>query len=253
MSLEFQQQPEDQGIIEMLALFLTGKVKKEDLDENNQVTLGYYLGLMSEDRNFASKVQNRKNQMSTQGTKTTLFSREQLQKAKRHRKKNKVSEPMYQPMLWEESRSSKPGFLEENNPEREISKMHDFANDRQNIHYKKIIREDVSRNKNMLREVIGLPVVRGKNPNVNDQVYKFLVRRVAQFDTFGIFNEYDRNMGFISGDLEVKVSQVKGMVDEVVNGHLTVSERFEKFHQFVEDYKSQWGIESEIHTFDRIK
>lgn len=47
---------EDWGPVEILALFLSGKIEMENLNENNTFVMSYYLGLMDENPKFASKI-----------------------------------------------------------------------------------------------------------------------------------------------------------------------------------------------------
>lgn len=102
------------------------------------------------------------------------------------------------------------------------------------------ITEEIKAKKLELRSRIGLPIVRGKDPHVNDRFYKFLVKKIYTFDTFGIFMEYDRVLDRVPPGLDLKIKQVGGLVDELLNKGLNRPQRFEKFNQFVKDYQQSW-------------
>jgi len=39
----------------------------------------------------------------------------------------------------------------------------------------------------------------------------------------------------------MKINQVKGLVGELLNGGQNLRERYQKFHQFAEEFREQWG------------
>lgn len=255
MSSELPRNSENRDIVHTLALFLSGKIRKEDMSENNQVVMGYYLGLMADDPGFAKRVNAIKIQMLEKGKKVPLYTSEELQKAKSHRKHREVrGEMFFQPGFWEggsPQEEIKPELVGFQDPEKKLAELHRFSSRRFNQDYRKILSKEVGDRKNELRNVIGLPIARGKNPYVNDDFYKFLVRRVCTFDTFKIFNEYDRAISEIPPDLDAKIGQVKGLVDELLNQGLGRRERFERFNQFTEEYEKEWSMkakESDIFT-----
>lgn len=250
MSSELSRNSENQDIAHTLALFLSGKIRKEDMSENNQVVMGYYLGLMADDPEFAKRVNAIKTQMLEKAKKVQLYTSEELRKAKNHRKHRKIrGETFFQPGFWEEGTSQeeiKTELVSFQDPEKKLAKLHRSSSRPFNEDYRKILRKEVGDRKNELRNVIGLPIARGKNPNVNDDFYKFLVRRVCTFDTFGIFNEYDRAISEIPPDLDAKIGQVKGLVDELLNQGLDRRERFKRFDQFTEEYEKEWNIKVDL-------
>lgn len=250
MSSELPRNSENRDIAHTLALFLSGKIRKEDMSENNQVVMSYYLGLMADDPQFAKRVNVIKTQMLEKGKKVPLYTSEELQKAKRHRKYDKVQrEVFFQPGFWEEGSSQeeiKPELVNFQDSEKKLNKLRRFSSRHFNEDYRKILRKEVGDRKNELRNVIGLPIARGKNPHVNDDFYKFLVRRVCTFDTFEIFNEYDRAISKIPLDLDAKIGQVKGLVDELLNQGLGRRERFKRFDQFAEEYEKEWNIKVDL-------
>lgn len=104
------------------------------------------------------------------------------------------------------------------------------------------ITEEIKAKKIELRDRIGLPIARGKDPHVNDRFYIFLVKRICTFDTFGIFMEYDRVLDKVPPELDLKIKQVGRLVDELLNKGLNRPQRFGKFNQFVKDYQQRWNI-----------
>ncbi|EKE13246.1 MAG: hypothetical protein ACD_13C00052G0035 [uncultured bacterium] len=252
MSSEQQRGTNNQDIAHTLALFLSGKIKREDMDENNQMVMDFYLGVMSDDPRFAERVNLIKNQMLEKGRKIPLYTSGELGRAKDHKKHKKSSgEKVFQPAFWEEtslksiSESEPEDFYD---PEKYLMKLHKSSSRRFNQDYERLLRKDVQDRKNELRNSIGLPIARGKNPHVNDGFYKFLVRRVCTFDTFEIFNEYDRAIDRISSELNLKIEQVKGMVDELLNQGLNRREKFERFDQFTKEYEKEWNMEVDLNS-----
>ncbi len=250
MSSEQQRGTDNQDIAHTLALFLSGKIKREDMGENNQMVLDFYLGVMSDDPRFAERVNLIKNQMIEKDKKIPLYTPGELGRAKDHKKRKKSSgEKAFQPAFWEEtslkniSESELEGFYD---PEKYLMKLHKSSSRGFNQGYERLLRKDVQDRKNQLRNSIDLPVARGKNSHVNDDFYKFLVRRVCTFDTFEIFNEYDRAIDRISPELNLKIEQVKDLVDELLNQGLNRRERFERFDQFTKEYKKEWNMEVDL-------
>lgn len=225
--------------IDTVALFLAGRIKKEDLSENNQFVLDYSLGLMLDDPKFAERINKRKNQLLERGIKRPLYSKEDLNNAKRHRCKRKHTEPGLQPSLWEDpQRETIDGF----GPEKVIDPMRRFYEEVGKIEKQRhgfmdtILDQEAEHKRMMLRKEIGLPVARGKDPHVNDEFYKYLVRRVYLYDIFGIFNEYDRNIGELPEQLSEKIDKVKNIIHEVLDPNLGTGTRYRKFNDFVERY-----------------
>ncbi len=249
MSSELPGNGDNRDTVHMLALFLSGKIRKEGMSENNQMVMGYYLGLMADDPIFAKRVNDVKDQMLEKGVRIPLYTSEELQKAKNHRERRKAQgERFFQPGFWEEKTfqeeiKSESSILQD--PEKELAKLHKSSSQHFNQDYVKILRKEVGDRKNELRNIIGLPIARGKNPHVNDGFYKFLVRRVCTFDTFRIFNEYDRATNGVSPELNLKIGQVKGLIDELLYHGLGRRERFERFSQFSEEYERKWNMKAD--------
>jgi hypothetical protein len=105
------------------------------------------------------------------------------------------------------------------------------------------MKEEVKGNTLELREIIGLPVVYGKDPHVKDDLYGFLVREVCSFDAFGIFEGYDSlKTNEIPQDLASKINQVKGLVEGLLNSGLSEPKWRKKYHEFVEIHRKEWHI-----------
>jgi len=102
--------------------------------------------------------------------------------------------------------------------------------------------EYINNKKKELRDIIGLPVARGKDAHVKDRFYKFLVKRIYTYDTFGIFNEYSHNFGTNSDELNSKINLVKGLVNEVLNTGLNYPEKFKHYDKFRQNFKEQYGL-----------
>lgn len=251
--VERSQEKEGVSIIETLALFLAGRLNRSDLSENNQAVLGYYIGLMNEDLEFAAKVNSRKNQLlDPVGHKVPLFSPEVIDSLPKHKRhKRSKNENASQPSLWQnepkiniESDSGMVFGLENViDPERKLFEVGMSLDSPFFEYYKNSpIIEEIKKKKMELRNQIGLPIARGKDPHVNDKFYQFLVRRICNQDTFGIFIEYDRVMGEIPEELNLKIKEVEGLIDELLNKNLNRKQRFSTFNQFIKEYNDRWNI-----------
>jgi hypothetical protein len=93
-----------------------------------------------------------------------------------------------------------------------------------------------------LREKIGLPIARGKDPHVENSFYKFLVRQIYFYDKFRIFNEYDRVSGEVPAELALRIEAVRCLIDELLNKGLNMRKRYEEYDNFVREQWKKWRI-----------
>lgn len=180
------------------------------------------------------------------GRKIPLYSPDEIKKLAKHKRhiKGKI-EFVSQPGLWQDepiSNNQTYGFKNTIDPERKLIEVGKNLDNRFKSHKNTPITEEIKHKKLELRNNIGLPVARGKNPHINDDFYKFLVKGVYTFDTFGIFREYDRVLDEVPPELDLQINQVKGLVDELLNKGLNRPQRFRKFNQFVQEYRDRWNI-----------
>ncbi len=103
------------------------------------------------------------------------------------------------------------------------------------------LREEFRTKRQELREIIGLPVARGKSPYVNNSLYKYLVRQIYKYDKFGIFHDYllpwpaDEN-------LEIRINQVTELVKTMLHDTSldTKRKKWNYYKQFSADYRQRW-------------
>ena len=246
-SIERSQDGDGRNIVEIMARVLLGQIKREDLDENNQAVLGYYSGLMDDDPKFRAQVSARKNQItldSKNGRRIPLYTEGELAKAKRHGGRRSVStERALQPDLFESPvQSGEPieiGTILD--PERKLARLHSELQNRFSWNSNRLIAEETLIRKNELKDLIGLPIQRGKDPHINDDYYKLLVKKIADRDVFGIFHEFDRVLTEVPPELDMKINQVKGLVGELLNPGLNLRERYRRLDEFTEEYWVTWG------------
>lgn len=243
ISVERPQNNPRKDIIEILALFSAGEIKKEDLSENNQVILGYYLGLMADNPEFAAKVNSRKNQLAIMsGRKIPLYSSDKIKKLAKRKRKIKKAKPAFQLKIWQDKPISNSETHESkyiHDPEKELIELGRNLDNPFYNHKNSPITAEIKRKKIELRNLIGLPIARGKDPHVNDDFYKFLVKRVCALDIFGIFIEYDRVIDETPQELDLKIKQVKKLIDELLNQGLNRAQRFKRFNQFAKEYQNK--------------
>ena len=240
-----------QNIIEILALIILGKIKREDLSQNNRSVPAIYFEIMENDPEFAAQVNLRVQELRalySKGVKIPLFPPKIIDGLKKRRRRKKT-EPVYvQPrLLSEQNPEDKTDGTEEDwfDPEKKLFKLGadlDKRSYHRNFPKDSIIMQEIKKKQTDLRNLIGLPVARGKDPHVNDDFYKYLVRRVYKRDIFGIFMEYDRVLGKIPQELDHKINEVKELINELLNTSLNKQQRYKAFNQFVQEYQNRWGI-----------
>lgn len=246
-NVERSQNTGNGNVIETLALFLAKKITREDMGKNSRTVLDFYLGLMSEDPEFASQVNARKNQLlSKEGYKIPLFSEDEIKQMKKHRSHRKKSSPAgHQLRFWQEkTESNTTTYRYESilDPEYKLSKYTRETDYLYRPNLDSLISDETHEKRMKLRDLIGLPVASGKDPHVNDKFYQFLVRRISTYDTFGIFIEFDRVLDEIPEDLNLKIKQVGGLVDKLLNKNLDRSRQFSTYNRFVHEYRERWGF-----------
>jgi len=232
---------------EFFAHYLAGKINKENLDENTQTLIDIFGpgGAMDDDPRFRAKVNAKKEELLTRGEKIPLFTSNELQNATLHKhpKKRKPNHALPEPFWPYVPVGTKRVEIElMADPERNLHNLEKQMNNRFDPHLDTPMDMESKKKINELREEIGLPVVRGKDAHVNDDFYKYLVRRIYFFDVFHIFGEYDRVLGQIPEDLSFKIDQVKNLINTLLNGGLNIKERYEKYHEFVEEHMEEWNV-----------
>ena len=231
------------NVLEMVALYMERRLNKEDLSPENQAMLEFYVGIIPDDPKFAAAVNNRRKQMiNTDGQRTSLFPKEVFDNISKRKRKTKPEARGFQPSLWTEEKeeSEQSNIVGGIDTEDKIMKLGKELNSRFS-RKNKLITEEIKYKKETLRNEIGLPIARGKDPHVKDVFYKFLVKRICTRDIFGIFAENDRVWVERDEDLNMKINEVKGLVDELLNNKtITRQERFQRYENFLEDFKNRW-------------
>jgi hypothetical protein len=231
------------NIVEILALIRAQKLNKDDMGANERAIVEFYTGLIDEDPNFAKRVTSRYNQLSQSGVKTQLFPLEIINKLKK-RKRKKKEKLLQQSPLWpsETTENNKlQTFDSKAHSEGNLSDLMRRADSRRYSNFDNDVRAEVSRNKDILRKKIGLPIARGNSPYVNDPFYEFLVNKVCNEDRFGIFTEHDRSYGEITPELDAKIKDVGGIIDELINGNHNRRFKFKTFKEFTQQFEDKWN------------
>jgi len=178
------------------------------------------------------------------GRRIPLYTEDELKMARKHKKRKKVlPERPIQFGMFENSIQDNEIFKPEQiiDSERELNRLHRESKKPFSWNKNSLLNQEIQRKKLELRELIGLPVVRGKDKYINDNFYKYLVKRIVKFDTFRIFNEFDRIIIGTTPEFEIKINDVKGIVNELLNKELNSRERDQKFNNFTEAYRNKWG------------
>ena len=245
---------------ELCALFRTGKIFREDLGENDSQVLNFYLALMSENPEFAATVYKTEYEMAV-GAKVPLYTQEDLKKAKKH-PTNKRDEPASQPRLWKEAPAKPTGRVyahdEVISPDRRLEKVNKTIN----LPYPpgknspvgkedQYLSEFCGKKREELRNRINLPVVRGNDPCVGNDFYKWLVKGVARYDDFGIFKEFlETQKKALLGrpvseeeteELDLRINYIGEYLKKLQNDrNISVWKKRQEYRKFVNDYKERY-------------
>ena len=187
-------------------------------------------------------------QVAEIGRRIPLFTDEELENARKHKKHKKTRiEICFQPELFkvESSVVENTGIFDHQSvidPEKQLAKLHrEFEEPLYLRNKNSLVNEDIRYLKLILRNIIGLPIARGKDPHVGDRFYRFLVKRIVDYDVFGIFIEYDGLKHNEPTDLDVRIYQVKNYIGEALNNNVGLREKRNDFNKFVDIYKEEWG------------
>ena len=231
---------EAENILGVLALYKLGRIKRGDIGQENQAVLDFYLGLLGEDPKFAVRVRARMSELNSNGRKIPLFAPEVIARMKKKKKRKAKREYAFQLALWPLKLSKVDRNLGRDkvtDPEREIFKTGKKLDSRSFRVRRSTYSEDIRRKNLELREMIGLPIARGKNPHVNDPRYKFLVKRIYTLDVFGIFSEFDRVIIDIPEDLNLKIKKIRKFIDDILHANLSMRQFYKRFNEFSEVYQ----------------
>jgi len=247
-SPERQTGKSDNNVVEIIALFLLGEIKKKDMGDNTFV-LEFYLGLMNDDPVFRRKVNSRKNAMvlsRKNGKRIPLYKNGELRNAKKHRKRKRYTRnPYFQLELFSKELST-VGSVKKNDyidPEKKLAELHKEFNFPYRRSNNSLVDEEIRHYRSELRKVIGLPIARGKDPHRGDVYYKFLVRRIVKLDVFKIFREYNGiKFGDEPTDLDIRISQVKSFVGGILVKNIGIREKYDRYHGFANKYGEEWNI-----------
>lgn len=228
---------ERDNTIEIVIQVGLGRIKTQDLSEENKSRVESLRKEAEENPELAKQISDRQNEIILKPVKVS--------KEKRHFTK-KINDPYIQPGLWQsEPQPAEPTeSLNQPDPEREIMKVGKKLNGRLGGYNDKALRKEIRIMKTKLRNEIGLPVVRkgGEHEHFDDHFYKFLVRRVVSWDVLHIFGEYVGVVGEPSEELKSRIAEVKNLVNKLLNGDLKIHEKYSAFYDFIDE-----------HGYDRFK
>ncbi len=242
-----------------LARLRAGVLKNSDLTDEERQFLDIWEDIVEEDPKLKNSVGETVRELETSGVKVPLFTPQELQGLKKHKKKPNQRFEMKPLPFWitnpetmgEEKHTKNPSntFLDS---EKKIHKIGKNLNDRFGDLKDGDSRKEILIKREELREIINLPVVRGKDPHVNDSFYQYLVERVCIWDVFGIFYEYSCAVAGVSEELQQKIDQVKGIINEVLENKSTFPQRREWLQKLADEYEEKWGTKVLLDTGDQF-
>lgn len=187
-------------------------------------------------------------QVAENGKRIPLYTDKELENARKHRKHKKTKiETCFQPEFFEVESSvvENTGIFDHQSvidPEKQLAKLHrEFEEPLYMRNKNSLVNEDIRYLKLILRNIIGLPIARGKDPHVGDRFYKFLVRRIVRDDVFRIFTEFNDYKYNEPTDLDARISQVKDFISEALNNNAGLRGKYANYNKFVDIYNNEWG------------
>lgn len=247
VGIERERDDDGQDIIDILARFYLGEIKMEDQSDENQKVLRMCFSIMQSDKKFRNDVYKRRDELidiRKNGIKIPLYTKFELAKAKRHKKKKATSyQKVFQPSLFGNSINNELTIGVDSilDPERKISQLHSELQGRYSWDRSKLIKEEVRQNKIKLKKLIGLSdsdsgvVIRNTFP-------KLIVRKIMDDDIFGIVNEYDRVLVEPSEDLLFKINQVRGLIDIIKDPELSSRDKNNIFNEFNKNFNENFEL-----------
>lgn len=231
-----------------LARLKTGIFKNSDLTDEERQSLDIWEDIVENDPKLKESVARIVQNLEEKGVKIPLFAPQEIQRARKHKIKQSQKFEMKPLPFW----ISNPGVMGEEkhtenssntvlDPDRRVHKAGENLINRFGDLKDKDSRKEVLIKIRELREIINLPVARGKDPHVNDPFYKYLVRRVCTWDVFGIFYEYISAVAEVPEETQQKIDQVGGIVDRVLEGKFTFRQRRERLQELTNEYGKRWN------------
>jgi len=182
------------------------------------------------------------------GRRIPLYTDEELENARKHKKHKKTRiEARFQPELFkvESSVVENTGMFDcqsSMDPGKQLARLHrEFEKPLYLRNKNSLVNEDIRYLKLKLRNIIGLPIARGKDPHIGDRFYKFLVRRIIRNDVFRIFTEFNDYKYDEPTDLDARISQVKNYVSEALSSNVGLREKYMNYNEVVDIYNKEWG------------
>jgi len=128
-------------------------------------------------------------------------------------------------------------FEEIVSPERALENAHRAGNSPYPSPRGSVLRLDISQTKRGLKEKIGIPSARGKDPQE-----KRIRERIGRFfneDGAKIIQDYDRepDRNNLSPELEVRINRVKNQISGILDSNLSLWEKKQKLRQLEEEYR----------------
>ena len=190
------------------------------------------------------------------GRRIPLYSNEVLKKASGHAKKEKPFHlkplPFWMSMPSEVEEISIPKKVgKEKDLERGLHMIGKNLDDRFGYLKDEDSKREILEKRRELRDKIDLPVARGKDPHINDPFYQYLIKRICTWDVFKIFREYIRATTGVSEELQQKICHVNRIVNEVLEGELTFTQRCKKLQELADEYGEKWGVEVLLAYYDQ--
>jgi hypothetical protein len=227
------------AIVEVIAGFLAGKIPGENFVGNDRFVRDFYIGLMSEDEEFAARVNERKEQLleGSSAKKEAKKVPTYIQGEFSFPETPVMHDIADQIKYFANSHTlavGEHGTVFDS--EAKIVELHKKFQSNHPYARNEVMNEEICFKRNQLREMIGLPIVRGKDSHIKDTFYKYLVKHVVGEDEFGIFNEYDRVIYGVPDDLEEKIGQVREFIGGVVDSDLNLREKYRSYREFKEGY-----------------
>jgi hypothetical protein len=215
------------NIVKILALYSLGKIDMEKLDSDSQLTLRLWYNAMLDDPSLKNLVDTVKEELLA---------------------KTLVAEPAKIPdVVTKKETYLQPSLLStepvSNGSENRLYKLGKDL-DSQYYHHQKstLITEEIKYKRQELREKIGFTRAEKTKADLNPKLNKFLEKRICEKDIFHLFEEYDRVLGEIPEELNLKINAVSDLIKRLLYGKLNIFEKYNEFHKFEDEHGEEWNV-----------
>lgn len=227
--------------IEIAALRRLGRVKLEDMGEENREELRMLEEEAKCNPELEEWIVTRQNQICLE----RVIKTSKRKVAVKRKRQATERERYVQPSFWPSAVQTEGLVFESDiDPDSRISKVGKSLDGRFKNYMDKVLEEEMRKKRLELRNKVGLPIARNGSVYHDNRFYKFLVRRVVTWDLFHIFGDYCCERFDVPEELNVRIGEVKELIDKLISKNQLLSQhkKYKLVDEFVDEYGQKWNI-----------